>query len=124
MNFIPIETRLFIPPKDNLYQELDKIKFRDKDILVITSKVISIHEGRCVKITAGQNKDELILREAEKFLPRKFVPGAKALLTIKHHTPIASSGIDTKNGNGYYILWPKNPALSAKKIYRHIKNKF
>ena len=123
MNFIRIKTKLLVPPKDSLYQELDKIKIQDKDILVVTSKVVSIHEGRCIKIAVGQNKDKLILQEAEKFLPRKLVPGQKALLTIKHHTLIAASGIDTKNGNGYYILWPKNPQASAKKIWLHVKRK-
>ncbi len=126
MRFIPVKTRAMRPPKDDLFAVLDESlpKLREGDILLVTSKVVSVHQGRCVKITKGLNKDKLILNEAEKYIPRRRVPGRLALLTIKTHTLISSSGIDSSNGRGYYILWPKNPVKAAKAIWRYLRHKF
>jgi coenzyme F420-0:L-glutamate ligase len=125
MQFLKIKTRAMVPPKDNLYQVLDKYlpKLREGDILVITSKVLSIHQGRCVKIEPKTKKDKLIYQEAEKIIPRKQIPNQYVVLTVKGHTLIPSAGIDESNGNGYYVLWPKNINQEAKKICLYLKKK-
>ena len=125
MQFVPIKTRVMKLPRDNMFKILDQYlpRLRERDIVVVTSKVVSIHEGRVVAKHKVKSKDELILREAEQYLPRTAVPGKLALLTIKNHTLIASSGIDSKNAIGYYILWPKDPMRSARKIWQHLKQK-
>jgi F420-0:gamma-glutamyl ligase len=35
-----------------------------------------------------------------------------------------TAGIDESNGNGYYILWPKDPQKSANIIREHLVEKF
>ena len=75
-----------------------------------------------MKIEKGTRKSELIRREAERLFPFRtlhsdFVP------TIKGSTLIPSAGIDESNGNGYYILWPKDASGSAKKICMYLKKK-
>ena len=69
MQFIPIKTRIVQPPKDDIYPVLDKYlpSLQEGDVLLITSKIISIHQGRCVKTDEVDNKDELIKKEAEIF---------------------------------------------------------
>ena len=126
MKFIPIKTRRMMPPRDDLYDLLGTALpiLREGDIIVITSKVLAIHQGRCVKMESRAEKDKLILREAERFIPRREVPNGNLFLTIKGSTLIPSSGIDESNGNGYLILWPKNPSRSAKEICRWLKRKF
>lgn len=37
---------------------------------------------------------------------------------------IPSAGIDESNGNGYYILWPKNPQNTANLIREYLVKKF
>lgn len=125
MKFITVTTRTFQPPKDNLYELLDKYlpKLAESDVLVITSKVLAIHQGRCVKIGPGVKKDDLIKREAEGFISRRRVPGAAAVLTLKQHTLIPSAGIDESNGNGYYILWPRRVNALLKEIHRYLIRK-
>jgi F420-0:gamma-glutamyl ligase len=122
MHYIPIRTRAFYPPQSDLTPTLKKTarRLRERDILLVTSKVVAIHEGRTIPIETA-DKDQLIIEESERYLPRASVPGGHAILTVLHHTLIASSGIDESNGNGYYILWPMDPMSSAKRIWKLLK---
>jgi len=117
-----INTKALVPPKDDLLSIIKesflKFKLKEKSIIVITSKVVSIWEGRCIKISEVKNKDDLIKKEADFYIDRKNISTeCDVMLTIKNNILIPTSGIDESNANGYYILWPKNPFLSAKKIY-------
>lgn len=125
MRFIKVKTRAFRPPRDDIFKLLDQSlpRLREGDILIITSKILSIHQGRCVKISKQTKKDDLILKEAEKFLPRNLVPGQLVILTIKNHTLLPSAGIDSKNGRGYYILMPKHVNKLLKEIWNSLKKK-
>lgn len=127
MEFIAVKTRAFVPPKDDLYQVIDESmpQLRDGDVVLVTSKVVSIHEGRCVPVTDVPNKDALIIQEAEHAITREYFSTAqKFLLTIKHNTLIPSSGIDESNANGHYILWPKDPTKSAHEICLYLRRKY
>lgn len=119
-----IKTRKFLPPKDNLWELLSSIKsFKESSVVAVTSKVVSIGEGRCMKLDET-TKDELAIKEADLYIPRKLSPGGWILHTIKNNMLIASSGVDESNGAGYFILWPKNPQRSAKKIWQFLRKKF
>lgn len=111
-----------MPPKDDIYPMLDKLKIKNDDVVFITSKILAIHQGRCIKISPKIDKDKLIKQEAEKFIPRQKNPG-NFLLTIKNYTLIPSAGIDESNANGHYVLWPKNPSVAAKEICNYLKQK-
>lgn len=98
------------------------LKFlKERSIAVITSKIVSICEGRVVKIGAS-NKIKLIHQEAEYYLP----PNNKynISLTIKNNLLTPTAGIDESNGNGYYILWPKDPAKTANTIRLYLQKRF
>lgn len=119
-----IKTRVFLPPKDDLFSLIKESIFelKEKSIIVFTSKIISIWQGRCLNGNLIKNKDDLIKKEAELYLERK--KEDYAILTIKNNTLIPSAGIDESNGRGFYILWPKAPFSAAKKIYRFIKKNY
>ncbi|MCX6816419.1 MAG: coenzyme F420-0:L-glutamate ligase [Candidatus Beckwithbacteria bacterium] len=121
MKFLPIKTRKFLPPKDDLYNLLDEYLsvLKDKDILVITSKIVSISQGRTVRITPTTDRIALIKQEADAYLPDN-----PSSMTVKDHTLTPFAGIDRSNANGYYVLWPKNPHLEAKKIWAYLTKKF
>ena len=125
MKFIPVKTRKILPPKDDLYAVLDASlpKLREGDVVFITSKVLAIHQGRCTKIGKGVNKKNLIKSEADAFIEDKNSYW-DFILTIKDSTLIPSAGIDESNGNGYYILWPKNTNKLLKEIRDYLKKKF
>lgn len=119
----PIKTRLLNPPRDNLFEAIAKslLSLSEKSIVVITSKAVSIGEGQCIPASYYQNKDELTIREADFYLPRRFTPGRWCMHTIKNNLFIPSAGVDESNANGYYIVWPKNPAQSAKKLWHSFR---
>lgn len=119
-----IKTRKFLPPKDDIWDLLSVIKtLKENSVVAVTSKVVSIGEGRCVRFTDA-TKDELAIKEADKYLPRRLSPGGWILQTIKNNILVASSGVDESNGANYFILWPKNPMKSAERIWKFLKKKF
>lgn len=119
-----VKTRKFLPPKDNFLDLLSYIKFLKEDsVVAVTSKVVSICEGRCVGISKI-TKDELAVQEADKYIPRVDSPNGFILHTIKINMLVASAGIDESNSKDYYILWPKDPKKSAKKIWQILTKKF
>lgn len=124
MQVTAIKTRKFLPPKDDLWDLLSAVKsLRENSVVAVTSKVVSIGEGQSIAI-GDIGKDKLIAKEADKYLPRTFVPNGLAVYTIKNNLLIASAGVDESNGAGYYILWPKDPQVSAKRIWKFLKEKF
>ncbi len=126
MKIVSIKTKLFNPPQDDLYGEiLNNIKkIPEKSILVIASKVLSIHQGRCIPKSKVKDKDALIKKEADKYLPRNKVPKGYAVLTYKNKLLIPSAGIDESNIGDYYLLWPKNVEKSVWEIYKFIKKNY
>lgn len=118
MQLLPIKTRVLHPPKDDLLEVLDVSlpKLQEGDVLVVTSKVVAIYEGRCIPIE-GADKEALVRTEADA----TFYPKHRGKpLTMTNHALISSAGIDESNGEGYYILLPKDSFASAKKIHGHI----
>jgi dihydrofolate synthase / folylpolyglutamate synthase len=126
MQFIPVKTRVLLPPKDNIFPILDRSlpKLRNGDIICITSKVLGIHQGRCIKIDTAISKLKLIKQEADSYIRGPKFMSKHFWLTIKDNTLIPTSGIDESNGNGYYILWPKNTGKLLKQIADHLKKKY
>ena len=121
-----IKTRPLLPPKDDLLSVIKESisELREKAIIVVTSKVVSIWQGKCVKISKEINKDELIKKEADFYINRIKAGPEYVMLTIKNNILIPTSGIDESNANGYYILWPEKPFLASKEIYDFIKKEY
>lgn len=112
-----------ILPNQNLFSILDSSlpKLEEKDIVVVTSKIVSICQGRVVKNT--ENKHKLIRKEAEKYIEEPTISKFHVTLTIKDGILIANSGIDESNSGGYFVLWPNNPFGEAKKIWQYLKKR-
>lgn len=115
-----------MPPKDDLFSLIKESVFSlgEKSIIVITSKIVAIGQGRCVKMGEKISKDDLIKKEADFYIDRNRVPQGYCILTIKNDVLIPSAGIDESNANGYYILWPDKPFEIAKEIYNFIKKEY
>lgn len=126
MKIIPVKIELIRPPQDDLLAKIKKAGIRPKegDIVAITSKVVSIWQGRCILQSSVRDKDTLIKKEADLYLERKYVPGRHVLHTIKNGALVASAGIDMSNAGGYYILWPREPQKTAAKLLRWFKKTY
>lgn len=125
MKVTPIKTEKILPGRNDLFQILDKYitSFKENSVLAIASKIVGILEGRVVKIKSEEQKDELARREAEYYLPREYNQ-YNFMITINRGIMVASGGIDESNGNGYYILWPKDPQKSANQIREYLSKRF
>lgn len=126
MKIKAIKTRLLKLPQDDLLAVISgSVKtLAENSILVIASKVVSLHQGRCLLKSKVPHKDELIKKEADRYLPRELTPNRAAVLTIKNNILIPTAGIDESNADGYYILWPKDPGGFAKKVHGILRKKF
>lgn len=116
----PLKTKILIPPQDDLLAAIQEAipSLQENTVLAVTSKVVSIWQGRCILKEKFPDKDELIKKEADKYLSRDVAPNRWVMHTIKNNLFIASAGIDESNGRGHYILWPKNPQQTAEELWR------
>lgn len=108
---------------DSLAQILDQAvnNLSEESVVAISSKIVALTENSVVKI-GEKEKKELIYEQAEYYLPEN--NPYDFTLTIKYNILIASAGIDESNGNGFYVLWPKNPQASADSIRLYLKKRF
>ena len=143
----PLEGIPLIHKNDNLVEiiwdalQQNRIALQNRDILVITQKIISKAEGRMVnldsvkpgskakKIAKISNKDprlvELILSESSEILR---VTDNHIIVEHKLGFVCANAGIDHSNVDGesgdsksWYLLLPRNPDTSAYHIRKNIE---
>jgi coenzyme F420-0:L-glutamate ligase len=120
MKIKAIKTRIFQPREDLLIfiaKYLPAIP--DKSILVITSKIVALAEGRLIKKINERTKVEIIKKESDFVLKTKSVS-----LTIKDGLVMANAGVDESNGNGWIILLPKDSYKSAANLRRYFMAKY
>lgn len=117
MEIIPIRLGALKAPKASLIDELRKahLTLVEGDIICISSKVVSIDEGRCVPLE-DTSREELIREESDWYLKAPRTSKWRQFFTIAHGAMVGSAGVDESNGNGHYILYPKDPFKSAKRI--------
>lgn len=125
MQVIPIKTHKITSKDTDILKILDMYLFnnqhpmiKNKSVVAISSKIVSICEGRIVPANKA-TKDELAVAEADMYLSRNSNKYG-VLVSIKNGMFIASSGIDESNGNGNFVLWPKDPQVSANSIREHL----
>lgn len=118
-----IKTRKFLPPQDNLE---DLLKFipplENRSVVAISSKVISIIEGNTLPINSISH-DKLVAKLATYSLEPVKRGKNDMILTQVGNLLVESAGVDVSNGNGYYVLLPKNPYKSAKKIWHMLRRR-
>lgn len=120
-----VKTHKITSKDTDVFKILDKYlpkKLKEKSVVAVTSKIVSICEGRTVEMNQA-SKDALVKQEAELFLPRH-MNKYDFSISIKRAIITASAGIDESNGNGYYVLWPHDPQKAANDIRRYIKRRF
>ena len=130
---IPIHVKNDVQPADSLVELLlssSKATFEDGDVLVISQKVISKHEGQVVNlqsvipselsvgIASAYDKDpklvEVILSESERIVRME---NGVIIVQTKHGFICANAGIDESNvEDNYATLLPKDSDNSAQQI--------
>lgn len=117
-----VRTRPLLPPRDDLWDALDPAlpALKEGDVIAITSKVVAIHQGRCVAASDVVDKEALVAAEADAWIP-KASSKYGITLAIKGGTLIASAGIDASNAKDHFVLWPTSPMQAAREIAERLK---
>ena len=135
MQVIPIKTEIVKNPfslLEFLDQYLSSFPLSDGDILVVSSKIVSIALGRVISLqdvkvsetakslsnefSVEERFTEIVLREADLILGGV----SKVITTIKNNILVAYAGADRSNvPNDYVVIWPENPPLIAEEIRNH-----
>ena len=133
LEIIPIHIKNDIQPTDDLVELLlssSKTSLENGDVLVLSQKIISKHEGRVINldsvisselsigIASAYNKDpklvQVILSESERIVRMEH---GVIIVETKHGFICANAGIDESNvENGYATLLPKDSDKSAEQI--------
>ena len=120
MEIKAIKTRIFQEKEDLFSFILEYVKkIPENSVLVITSKIVALAEGRTVEYKNQLQKTKLIKQESEFSLKTKTV-----WLTIKDGMVLANAGIDESNAKGKLILLPKDSFQSADLIRKKLKKIF
>ncbi|HLF70118.1 MAG TPA: coenzyme F420-0:L-glutamate ligase [Actinomycetota bacterium] len=98
------------------------IQLTDDDVVVVTQKIISKAEGRVVAVPVGDDdaRHRIAEQEAKQVLRRR----DGLIITETHHGFVcANAGVDASNiDEGYVVLLPKDPDLSARRICKRLAN--
>ncbi len=109
----PVKTRVF-KETENLEKFIRAHipKLKENSVLVVTSKIVALAEGRTKERVDLTTKEKLIRAESDYAVPTKWV-----WLTLKDGLIVASAGIDESNSeNGKFILLPKDCYKSAARL--------
>jgi len=119
MKIQALKTRIF-RPKENLLKFIAAYlpKIEDQTILVVTSKIVALSQGRIAKKINEKAKLKIIKQESDFVLPTKYV-----CLTVKDGQVMANAGVDESNANGQLILLPRDSFRVAKLIRNHFKKR-
>jgi coenzyme F420-0:L-glutamate ligase len=116
LKITPIKTAIYREPIDlnTFIFEYVRPYLKERAVIAITSKIVSLAEGRLVP-RSEISKVDLVKREADKFLG---ITKQGVCLTLTQGLLIPSAGIDESNSeDDSFILYPKDPYASAQKIY-------
>lgn len=109
MQVRPIKTRIFKEREDLTRFIKEHIRvLKDGSVLVVTSKIVALAEGRTRQPANEKEHVALIKAESETATKTTFV-----WLTLKDGMMMANAGIDESNANGKLVLLPKDSFKAA-----------
>ncbi len=116
----PIKTGVFKEHEDLLSFIVKHVgALENNAVLVVTSKIVALSEGRIVTARDEATKEKWIRSESEKAVKTKYV-----WLTLKDGMMMANAGIDESNADGKLILLPQNGFASAATLHAQLTEHF
>ena len=120
MKIKAIKTRIFLENEDLTSFILKYLKkVPENSVLVVTSKIVALSEGRVVVYKNEKQKISLIKSESDFAIKAKGV-----WLTMKDGMLLANAGIDESNACGKLIMLPKDSFKITDKIRKVLIKKF
>ena len=120
MVITPIRTRIFRERESLTLFILRYIpRIKDGSIIVITSKIVALAEGRTEPLKDDAWRDKVIKRESQWAMRTK-----STWLTIKDNTVLSSAGVDRSNADGKMILLPSDSFAAAARLRNELKKRY
>lgn len=91
----------------------------ENSIIVVTSKIVALSEGRVREITDARTRERLIRSESQWAMRTKYT-----WLTIKDNMVLSSVGVDESNADGKIILLPKDSFKAARQLREKLKKHY
>lgn len=116
----PFKTRLFEPNEslvDFIVEHLSRPP--EGSVIVVTSKILALAQGRIVELSKPDTKDRMIKRESEKQLRTPW-----CWVTFKNGEWCANAGVDESNAHDELILMPTKVEENAKKLLATLKRRY
>lgn len=110
---------------ENIFAILDKYlpPIKEKSVVAVSSKIIALCQKDVIKKEPGKEKKDYIPFEADLYLDNEYPMKYGQVISIKNNILTASAGIDESNGDGYFILWPKDLQKITNKIWEDIRKR-
>jgi putative folate metabolism gamma-glutamate ligase len=97
-------------------------ELEEGSVVAITSKIVSLCESSVMRLDKI-DKEDLLVRESDLYLPASLSRYGHHF-TITNNTLIPMAGVDESNGDGHYVLWPKDAQATANQVRAWAKEKF
>lgn len=115
MIITPIKSKIFRAAESlDKYIQAHVPTLKEKSILVVTSKIVALSQGRVVENKRGL-KTRLIKSESQIALKTKW-----CYLALKDGHWCPNAGIDESNADGKLILWPEDSYRVAFKLRKKL----
>ncbi len=123
MNITAIKTPKITIQSGSIYDIIDGSlpHVHEDSVIAVTSKIVSICEGSVISYSEI-DKEELVVKESNLYLPASLSKYGHHF-TITNNTLIPMAGVDESNGEGYYILWPRDAQKTANNLRKHLIEK-
>jgi F420-0:gamma-glutamyl ligase len=120
----PIKTVKVTPGKPGLFELLDESlsSVAEGSVLAVSSKIIALCENGVIP-ESETDKEALITQESDYYLPTSFNKYGYHF-AIKNDTLAGAAGIDKSNGDGFFVLWPKDSQKAANEIRKFLAGRF
>lgn len=115
-----IRTRIFREREnlaDFIYSCIKKLP--EKTIVVVTSKIVALSEGRVRVVKDERTRERLIKSESQWAVKTKHT-----WLTLKDGAVMSSAGVDESNANGKIILLPRDSFASASRLRSALQKRY
>ena len=124
MKVAALKTELITAGATTLLALLERVisDLDEGSVVAVTSKIVSLCESSVIPCDQI-DKEELVVRESDLYLPASLSKYGHHF-TITNNTLIPMAGVDESNGDGQYVLWPKDAQATANQVRGWARQKF
>lgn len=116
----PVKTRIFKEGDDLVkFIRAHIPKLKENSVLVVTSKIVALAEGRTALAATEAEKDRIIKGESDAAKKTKWV-----WVTVKDDMLMPNAGVDASNAGDKLVLLPKDSFEAAARMRKELRRAY